>query len=285
MSGSSDQDQTVNIRYAPYIETKHKTFLDLIASNRSNIIYDSPYSDFNELDIESSFFGAGYVISNFPSLYDMFGKFMVGLDLGSLWSKVFTNAYDQSEVNETVLNNSIIIEDNKTEITDFQLGMRNINAVSTSSFIIGKAILEDKKIKAFSQRSLISKLKILKSINQDFNTRLNWGRKIVINYALIMKEYFLWTTDYDDTNYVMTVNDKLWPFTVLDFERAALRTMQGMESIKKSFVRDRSTISKALLIASYTASGAFYGSYFGPWGTGIGAVIGTFVGIAQVYFE
>ena len=129
-------DQTVTVRYAPYIEGRHGDFLNTVADIRWNLIgggdrvmkpfvpiylwrmeargadgtlydnlytrhrytgltdtygftHDSPYLDYEGIAIEAAFFSAGYTIASFPSLYDMYGKFMAGLDVDTLFSQIF----------------------------------------------------------------------------------------------------------------------------------------------------------------------------------------------------
>jgi hypothetical protein len=83
-SGGGGGDTETTVRYAGYIEDKHKDFLNVVAAQRANIIDDSPYAGFVDIDIDPAFFGTGYLISSFPSLYDMFGKFMAGLDIDTI---------------------------------------------------------------------------------------------------------------------------------------------------------------------------------------------------------
>ena len=284
-SSSSSGDQRTEKRYAPYIEARHSDFLDITVANR--VINDSPFADYTYADANEAFFGIGYALSNFPSLYDMFGKFMAGFDVEGLWGSVFENTMNKPEINVEIAAEMTLADDKmvKGELADFQVGMRNLNTVPTSSFVIGKAVLEDKRIKVLSQISLAAKTKFLPEIGQEFVTHLNWGKKTVTDYAKVMKNYFIWKTDQDDANYNFSSRDALWPLTSLSFEGAALGTMQSIVGWNKTMApRRRSVISKALMVASYTASVAVYGSYFGPWGTAIGAAVGFVIGIATMFF-
>jgi len=77
--GGGNSEQT--IRYAGYIEKKHKAFLDEIVTRRTAAIDASPFANITPVAIDAAFLGVGFVIADFPSLYDMYGKFMAGLDI------------------------------------------------------------------------------------------------------------------------------------------------------------------------------------------------------------
>ena len=74
-------------------------------------------------------------------------------------------------------------------------------------------------------------------------------------------------------------------FTVLDFERAALGALQGATFQKTMAPRERSLLSKGLLVASYTVTGAYIGSAFPGVGTIIGGIVGFIVGLAIIFLE
>jgi len=97
-SGSGNTTETTVIRFAPYIESYHAAMLYTVVSVRNSIISDSPYADYTDLDVDKAMFGVGYAISNFASLYDMYGKFMAGLDVDALFGRVFNSIYDQGEI-------------------------------------------------------------------------------------------------------------------------------------------------------------------------------------------
>ena len=107
-------------------------------------------------------------------------------------------------------------------------------------------------------------------------------------YAEIMKFYFSAKTDIDEINYAMVAKNALWPFTVLDYERAALGALQGATN-QKTDVAGASTTARVLSGAlSGAAMGAMVGGQitqtaatattaattFAGWGAGLGAILG-----------
>ena len=289
MGGSSSSgDSTKETRYAPYIEEKHISFLDTVVANRNTMIPGNPFLGYANIDAGSAFFGVGVSLSTLPSIYDVFSAAVLNLDIDRIWDSIFERMMGRDEINESVNDAIKTIDENidKKVIPDFMVGMRNINAVCSSTFVIGKSVIEDSRVKQTMGVRLSAKEGIISNIPGCFNGELNSRSDKVKRYASIIKEYFLWKTDIDDANYTMAVRKALWPFTVLSFEGAAIGTMQGTKAWQKSMAaRERSTVSKTLSVAAYAATGAYIGTNFGPYGSAIGLVVGFVVGIAIMLLE
>jgi len=289
--GSSASSKTTNTtyrRYAPYIEDRHSTFLTETFAQGDVMIDNSPFANFDTLDVNDAFFSTGYAISSFPSLYDMFGKFMAGLDIDAIWDNVFKDTLENTEINEAVVAEMALVDDKITnDLVSFQLKMRDMNAIASSSFIIGKSIIEDKRLKELAKLSSKAKLDLIIEVKANVIDFLNWLQKTITSYAELMKAYYQFKPDVDDYNTTNVARNMLWPFTVMDFERAALDALQSTISFQKEGLkRTRSNLSKGLLVASYTVTGATIGGQIGgPWGILIGAVVGLIVGIAMLYLE
>ena len=115
MGGGKSEDQKIEVRYAPYIESNHETFLDTVASYRASTTGDSPFDGYTDIVIEAAFFGTGYTIASFPSLYDMYGKFMAGLDICDLYTDAFEDIISTSEVNDLVSAEADMLDDDIDE--------------------------------------------------------------------------------------------------------------------------------------------------------------------------
>jgi hypothetical protein len=276
--------------YAPYVEVAHKSFIETSLLYRNKIIDDSPYDDYIPIDINEAFFGYGYLISSFPSLYDSFGKFMAGLDIESIWNTVFKKIFGESGINESVSEEMSFFDDRKFKdiLSEIKIKMRDINAVISSTFVIGKAIAEDKRIKAFARISLEIKMGLLDVIEKEYANYLNWKKKLIIEYAKIMKSYFMTADRVTDINYHITSSDALWPFKVLSSEGKNIGALQRVSRLRtEEMVRRRSTLSKALSIAADMVAGASIGYVVSesPYGAIIGAVVGLIAGIARIFLE
>jgi len=271
--GDSGGDQVVTTRYAPYIEDKHKAFLDAVATYREASTDDSPYDGYTDIVIEAAFFGTGYTIASFPSLYDMYGKFMAGLDIDILFSQVFEDTVNAPEVNDLVAAEADLMDDDidANVLPRFQVGMRDMNSVMSSSFITGKAMIEDARVKALEKFRSELKYRLIPIASDRWKAHLEWNKTTIMTYAEIMKLYFSAKMDVTSFNYNMSVKDKLWPFTILDYERAALGALQGARKTT-SGLEEPSQLQKAISGALTGASvGAMFGSPLAGAALGLGA--------------
>lgn len=274
-SGGGDQETT--LRYAPYVEAHHQTFLNIVANERDAVLDESPYENYTAIAYEDAFFGAGYTMASFPSLYDMFGKFMAGLDIDALFTQILNDSLDNAAIANAVSVHATELSDDLEQDAKprFVTGLRDINSVLSSSFIVGKAMMETSRTKALSKyRSELDKA-MIPIATQRWQAHLDWNKTVVMTYAEVMKLYFSAAMDLDNHNYGMVARDRLWPFEVLEYNRAALGALQGATKSSSSgggASTEQKVIGGAL---SGAAAGAMVG---GPWGAVIGGVLGAAAG-------
>ena len=280
-SSGGGGDTVTTIRYAEYVEDKHKAFLEAVAGYREDTTDESPFADYTDITTDVAFFGTGYTIASFPSLYDMYGKFMAGLDIDSLHDQMFDDTVNASEVNDLVAAEGGLIDDDiDSNVTPkFQVGMRDINSVLSSSYVVGKALIADSRVKALEKFRSELKYRLIPVATDRWKTHLEWNKTTVMSYAEIMKLYFSAKMDIENFNHVMAAKDSLWPFTVLDYERAALGALQGATkgtSSAESGSAVGGAISGALTGAAMGGmiAGASSGAVAGPVGIGVGAALG-----------
>jgi hypothetical protein len=276
-------------RFAPYIENRHADLINTTAAYRASIIAEYPYADYVDQNFNEVFFGVGYAIADFPSLYDMYGKFMAGFDVESLWNKNFSTATTLEELDEKTRKVIVDKDENLIHETlpEFKLKMRELGAVNCSSFIIGKAQIESNRTKILSTISADTKFKMLKEAENKFVKELNWNQDVIKGYSEMMKFYYMTAATVTDANYTFAAKNVLWPMEVLDFERSVFNAMKPGLGFPKTYLqRERSTVSKVLSVSSDTVTGAFVGGTVGNWpGAIVGGVIGAVVGIAKLMFE
>jgi hypothetical protein len=274
MGGSSGSGSTkTTIRYAAYIEENHAIFLDRMAAYTLSIAATSPFTGYTDVEVEDAFFGSGYTIASFPSLYDMYGKFMAGLDVEVIWRQDFEDTVDCAEVANLVSSEASRLDDDieANVLPRFETGMRDMNAVMGSSFVVGRSLIEAERVKQIERFSAELKYRLIPVAQARWSDHLKWNQSTIQTYMEIMKLYYAAKQDIDETNYTMDVKDKLWPFTVMDFERAALGALQGATT-QKSSVSGASTAAKAISgLMGGMAMGAQTGT---PWGAAAGGALG-----------
>lgn len=245
--------------------------------------YDSPFITFtgiNETHLEEAFFTTGYTIASFPSMYDMYGKFMAGLDIDILYDQIFEDTVNSPEVNDLVAAEAALIDDDieSNSLPRFQVGMRDINSVMASTYIVGKAMIEDARVKALEKFRAELKYRLIPVAAQRWQTHLEWNKGVIMTYAEVMKLYYSLRMDITGFNHENIIKHELWPFTVLDYERAFIGALQGATTSKQVAGDSGSKFGDAL---SGTLSGAAAGYMVGGVG---GAVVGGVLGLAGSLF-
>ena len=283
--GGGSGDVKTTVRYAGYIEDKHKVFLDEIVVRRTAAIDNSPYSGVATIASDDGFFGVGYTLASFPSLYDMYGKFMAGLDVEDLYTQIYGDLMEGPVTHNLVSAEAAFLSDEleSDTIPRYEVGMRDINAVMSSTFIIGKALLEETRLKAVAKYSAGLQYALLPIAAQRWQAHLEWNKGVVALYSEIMKLYFSAKMDVDSHNAEMLAKNRLWPFTVLDYERVAIAAMQGATKTTTDSAGSSGAsraISGALGGAAMGAmAGAKIGAVGGPMGAAIGGAVGLIGGL------
>jgi len=277
-SGGSAPSQTQSVRYAPYLEDHHKAYLDYAAEYVEAELADgtTPYEDIADIVYEAPFFGSGYSVSSFPSLYDMFGKFVAGLDVDTLFTQILDESINNTAIDDRVSAYATDLGDDIEEnaFPRFATGMRDINSVISSSFVVGKAMLESRRVKEITKYDAELRSKMLIIAHQRWDSHLTWNKEVPRDYAELMKFYFLTKIDADKHNIEMEAQDRLWAFRVLTYYRDAVSAMTGAGSTTTSQeTGSGSAIGGALTGA---AAGAMVG---GVPGAIIGGALGLLSGI------
>lgn len=282
MGKGSGGDSSATVRYAGYIEDKHKDFLNEIVVRRTAAIDNSPYASSVAIASDDGFFGVGYTLASFPSLYDMYGKFMAGLDVEVIYDQIYGDLMEGPVTHNLVSAESAFLSDELESDTlpRFELGMTNLNSIMSSTFIVGRALLEEARVKNVAKYSAALQYALLPIAAQRWQAHLEWNRSVVLVYSEMMKLYFGAKMDVDNHNKEIVAKDRLWPFTVLDYERVAIAALQGATKSTSS-AAGSSGVGRALSGAlGGAASGAMIGSAVPGIGTVAGAVVGGLLGLA-----
>ena len=274
--GHANTTNEQTVRYASYIEKHHKTFLNRSASETASHYHDSPYEDFANITIDEGFFGVGYMLASFPSLYDMFGKFMAGLDIDVLSTQIFADTVNSPEVDDMVSAESALLNDHVTKdvLADFQTGMRDINSVLSSSFVIGKSLIADSQVKAIEKFSSEARFRLIPIAQEKWKMHLDWNKSVIRTYSEMMKLYVSAKMDTDEHNIGLRAKDQLWPFTILEYQRAALGALQGASNVGGGGGEAAGPSQAAKTIGGALSGAAAGYQMGGGWGAAAGAVIG-----------
>lgn len=271
--GKSSKDGDSTIRFAPYLEDAHQLLIEQSQTEGDAIIHSSPYANYTISDPDYAFFGIGYTISSFPSLYDMFGKFQAGLDVETLYNQIEEEMIEGPVTGEVIRAHSAYLDDevNQTTLPKVKAGYRDANAIMSSSFIVTEGLIEAQKVKAVSKFAGDVKIARAQMATQRWGKHLDWNVHVIEQYMQLTRLYYASKFDYINTRTELDSRDLLWPFTVLDHERAIVAAMNGAAA---ATVKGDSKASKAIagLLAGAATGASIPGA--GPIGAGVGALIG-----------
>lgn len=275
--GGGGGDTTNTIRYAPYIENIHSMFLNNTHAIVEKVRANNPYTFFKEVNVDAGFFGTGYVLASFPALFDLYGKFVAGLDIEALWDEMLSASVDSPQANALVAAESALLDDELESaiLPKYMTGMRDLNAVMSSSFVVGKALLYDTKQKVVEKFSADLRWKLVSIAQDRWKAHLAWNSEAVSTYSRLFELYFNSKDNIGRLNFEGLAKKALWPLDVLDYERANLGALTGATKGVSSSSSGGSGGSKAASVAGGALGGAAMGaSVAGPWGALAGGVIG-----------
>lgn len=288
--GSSSGSSEATIRYAPYLESAHSRLLDHGGSDEPlmsfidafNVaINKSPYDSYGQIDVDEGYFGMrtddpsiSYEIKNFPSLWDMFGKFVGGLDVHDLWGQVYEDVIRGPEIENAVNAQSAMLQDeiDTTVIPKFIAGMRDINSVQATTFVIGKSIIQDAHIKSINSFAAKIRIQALAISNEQWAKHLEWNQSVISTFSEMFKLYYASKMDMDRVNLEYQAKDNMWNINLFESARGFLGSMAG--SAASASPNEPSQGSKAIGGALAGAAAGFQLSKGNPVGAAVGGVLG-----------
>lgn len=311
--GGSGTAGDSRIYYAPYVEGYHKDLL-YQAQYYLNALMNSPspYASLTIDDPDQSFFGAGNSLTTYPALYVMFEQYISGVDASALYETVLNSMINSATINAEISSEATYIDDeiNQVSLPKINAGMRDMNAVMSTGFIHGKALLEVQKTKTVSKYSSTLKLNAMQQALPRWTEQLKWNTVIMESYMRLSQLYWSTKMDNIEIKAEMGQKDKTWRFTLLDFYRSYIGTLQGAvpspqtlpgssktsraisgalggaaagSAIGSSISGTTSTVTPVVnsageTIGTSTTTGASTGGY---WGAAIGAIIGIGAAFAE----
>lgn len=274
-------------RYAPYVEAYHSQMLEN-AYARIVDLDDNPPPQYEMGDkLLDAFFGTGYLISSYPAIFDICGKFVAGLDIDAIWVEMFQSVHGHSAIPDAAT--ATVDEERdgwQDEISELNIDARDSNSISSSSYVMAKALYE----REYLRRTSIyrTNLQFLLLDNKVHETYLNTQRKQLTVYAIMMKHYYDSKSLADNRDSYQKMRQEIWPLTTRNYFTGLLNAMSRApyNETNKIYNAKRSWVSKGTIVFNDAVQGAIMGYvYFGPYGAAIGAQVGTAIGEAKVLRE
>lgn len=292
------------VDFPAYMKTFHGIALDNNGLDTVNVSVvdamnyamdgNSPYAGFVPLSAEDAMLGSGKVITDFPTPFAQLVAYGA-LDFDTLFQgyKVNTNLaeYNASKAArlEAIFDaESDLLDDeiNISTLPQFQAGMRDINAVMSSAFVIGTANIWDTKTKALAKNDAIIRweaeklgadlaIKADQLADQLAVHALEMKKQLVAMTADLTKLYAVMRSEMDDFELETRAKDLLWDIKVFQYGGNFLGAINGSALPVDKGESLRSRLAGGI---SGALSGAALGASFGPWGATIGGVAGGLAG-------
>jgi hypothetical protein len=297
VSGGEASESDSTVHFAEYLETFHSDVLNDQGSDWPNIsLTDALNAAFGRSPFSVAYlypdigtYGSGYTTASFPSLFDMFGKFMAGLDLHSLWEKSYNAMIASSPIGAVINSQAEKLDDDIEQrvMPRYENGMRDIGAIHSSAFAVGRSIIEDTRIRSINDFSAKLQLGILESSTSLWAKHLDWNGSVISTYAELQRIGQALHIEADQHNTTMASKNLTWDLDLFDYARALMGALNGAPAaVDPASKGGPSPLTKGISGGlAGAAAGAYVGSVVPGLGTAVGAVIGGVVGFAAGYFS
>lgn len=245
--GGGSSESTV--RWAPYVEAAHIELIENYQTYRawalvpdpikglynwdySGGLISSPFRDFVPLDIEDIFFGTGLDVSSIDPIYDKYDQLITQLDLNASFNSIFADT-----VNGTVIDN--LVSAQATKLSDdleqvayprFECGLRDINSVISTSFVMGRAVMEQGRTKALAAYDAELRYRLLPLVVERWKATIDWNKLSFDEYVNTLKFYVTLKDELDSHTMEIRAKNSLWVFTILEYERGAAAALAGPQT-------------------------------------------------------
>lgn len=240
----------------------------------------TPYTNLYTTNPDTIFFASGKALSDYPSVFDMFEDLMHGINIDSLYGEDVGASY--GPINDAIAAQSALLEEdlNSNAYPRFEAGMTDMNAASSTGFFTGRARMETDKSRTLSDYAAKLKMYALQLGQTKWMKRMEWNTQVVSHYVAIVHQYLGEDTQFLSTSSQLNTAQYLWPFTLLDHQRALVGVLNGAAAaqVKKDsgFAR---VLSGAIGLASVlsaplTGGASLGGMLFRAAGAAAGAIAG-----------
>jgi hypothetical protein len=197
------------------------------------------------------------------------------IDLSKLWDSFYTTVVKGNVLQDATTSFLQVIKEESDEkiLPAFKAGMRNINAVMSSHFVIGESLIEATILRKVSQFASELQRELIRYSDSLVKTKVEQYRQVV-HYSLEASR-ILATLQVEQikTDAVNDENARKWGLDVYDHGARMLAAMSG------GGVGGKARVSQAQGTMAGAASGAAIGTAMLPgWGTAAGALIGGVAG-------
>lgn len=299
-SGGGGGSSSGAVSHAAYLEAIHADWLnntgaDTISSSITDVMNSalaySPWTGLTAYDPDAQ-------ITAYEGVMAAFKALLAGISDTGDWNSLYTQA-ETSIDNPVVIANDVaafaaILDDQITTtiLPRFRRGMQDINAVVSSAFPIGEAVIEafrDRDVAKYTTGLMMGKddkkLTATSQMLQLMIQRLSWEESYVRVYTEGQRIKIVAKKEETDQNAKLDEEDALWDLEVFQYGGNIMAAIQGgtVGSKPKAASPFQSALGGAMSGAAAGAMvGASMGSSAGPYGAVIGGILGAGAGLLSI---
>ncbi len=282
-----------HVSHSAYLETIHADWLN---SSGADTVVNSVTDAINAALASSPWtsqvaYNPDTDISAYLAVISTFDTMLAGMNDKTDWDSFYNQAsttitsLDTSTINADIEAYGAVLDDQLVSVTlpRFRRGMQDINAVVSSAFVIGEAVIEgfrDRDVAKYASSlrasSAIERPKILLSGTEQMikmmMNRLGLEDSYMKTYIEATRIKIVAKKEENDRNMAIDERDALWDLEAFQYGANVMAAIQGGTVANK--VKEPSALSSAIGGAlSGAAAGAMI-THGNPIGIGIGAVLG-----------
>jgi len=287
---SSGGSSSGRVSYPAYMEAWHSTWLDNVATAMTAAQTTSPFNSVTAYDPATPLAATETAVAAFNAAVDALAN-------ETDWESAMTAAETQvdSMIDDTYIDADIaafadVLDDQivNTVLPAFEGGMRDINAVMSSAFAIGKSVIYGFRNRDVSKYGTELRVKLNIQRNAliaagadrmlgDLIQRVSFEKDVAFMTAETNRIKIVALKEQDDEDLAIDENDALWDLNTFQFGSNVLAGIAGGTAASSEGGNKPSQVASVL---GGAMAGAAVGTAINPgYGTAIGAVVGGVAGL------
>jgi hypothetical protein len=290
--GAGGGSSSGTLDFPAYMKTAHGNWLD--TSGADSMIYSvtdlmneamsgpSPYAGFVTVDIDAAFLGPNKGVANYIGPYDRLYDYSC-YDIEAKYDEFL--AIEESRLNDLVNAEDVFLSDEITSVAlpKFQAGMLDINAVQSSAFVLGNALINREKAKALAKFSAQVRMETYGKASDLAFKRVQLAienHRVKVSLSTeVARIYASLRHDIDGLYAELGAKDRMFDLSIYQYGVNVMSSISGSAISPPDTGTTKTSGNVALGAISGALSGAVMGASIGGWwGAGIGAVLGGVLG-------
>jgi hypothetical protein len=308
MGGTSPSIASGPVEYPAYMKNWHAAaliatgdFLSVTLTGAMNETFsNNPYLTQPTISADEIMLG-GKVLSSYTTPFSFLSTFVL-LNVSTLISSFRLDSPINSLLKDTNLDVDNITEAElrlvesqlEKDLSNFKANLRSINAVMSSAFVVGDAILRSSKIlpiieNDITQRQVGLRTQVILIEQREMLSlrssiaAVEMRKSILSLIGTFSQLYTVIETTVENSNLEISAKGSLWDLQVFQYGGNFLGSIRGKVALWVDPGETGLAMSYGQGILSGISMGAQIGSCFGPMGTVIGVVVGAVVGVIFGY--